>query len=151
MEMVNQASLVGFIKRVFDRAEYTTDFIISVKRKDSEYWDDILCKVNNQKLNGWCRERNIVSIAGVLRTDSWPIDAKGVAIKEKDVKKGGPDNNKFKDASGKYYDERIKGWNSKTYLVVVAGAIVPQENTDKFDKLVMDGITASSGSAISVA
>ena len=147
MEMVNQASLVGFIKRVFDRAEYTTDFIISVKRKDSEYWDDILCKVNNTKTNGWCREKNIVSIAGVLRTDSWPVDGKGNSVK--DVKKG--PNEKFKDDSGKYYDERIKGWNSKTYLVVVAAKAIPQETTDKFDKLVMDGITASSGSAISVA
>jgi hypothetical protein len=139
MEMVNQASLVGFIKRVFDRAEYTTDFIISVKRKDSEYWDDILCKVNNTKTNGWCREKNIVSIAGVLRTDSWPVDGKGNSVKD------------VKDATGKYFDERIKGWNSKTYLVVVAAKAIPQETTDKFDKLVMDGITASSGSAISVA
>lgn len=146
MEMVNQASLVGFIKRVFDRAEYTTDFIISVKRKDSDYWDDILCKVNNTKTNGWCREKNIVSIAGVLRTDSWPIDSKGNSVKE--VKKV---NDKFKDATGKYFDERIKGWSSKTYLVVVAAKAIPQETTDKFDKLVMDGITASSGSAISVA
>ena len=146
MEMVNQASLVGFIKRVFDRAEYTTDFIISVKRKDSEYWDDILCKVNNTKTNGWCREKNIVSIAGVLRTDSWPVEGKGNSVK--DVKKV---NEKFKDATGKYFDERIKGWNSKTYLVVVAAKAIPQETTDKFDKLVMDGITASSGSAISVA
>jgi hypothetical protein len=35
--------------------------------------------------------------------------------------------------------------------VVVAAKAIPQETTDKFDKLVMDGITASSGSAISVA
>ena len=73
MEMINQASLVGFIKKIFESAKYTTDFVISVKRRDDDKWDDVLCKINNNKLNGWCREKNMVSVAGVLRTDSWPV------------------------------------------------------------------------------
>ena len=51
MEMINQASLVGFIKKIFESAKYTTDFVISVKRRDDDKWDDVLCKINNNKLN----------------------------------------------------------------------------------------------------
>lgn len=145
MEMVNETKLVGYIKRVFDRAEYTTDFVISIKRRDGDYWDDILCKVNNTKVNGWLKERNMVSVAGVLRTDSWPVGADGKAVK--DVKKGGKDGNKFKDDKGKYFDNRIVSWNSKTYLMVISASALPQDTEKKFDKLVMEGITASSGSA----
>lgn len=142
MEMVNETKLVGYIKRVFDRAEYTTDFVISIKRRDDDKWDDILCKVNNNKVNGWLKEKYMVSVAGVLRTDSWPVGSDGKAIK--DVKKK---DNKFKDEKGKYFDTRIVSWNSKTYLMVISAAALPQDIEKKFDKLVMEGITASSGSA----
>jgi hypothetical protein len=147
MEMVNQASLVGFIKKIFESAKYTTDFVISVKRRDDDKWDDVLCKINNNKLNGWCREKNMVSVAGVLRTDCWPIGEGGKAVEEP-IKKD--KDGKFKDGKGEYIDKRILGWNSKTYLMVIAGKGLPQETASVFDKLVMDGITASSGSAVSV-
>lgn len=147
MEMLNQALLVGHIKAVFKEGTYTTDFVISVKRKDDDKWDDILCRVNNKNKNGWCRDKNNVSVAGVLRTDSWAVDAEGNALKEKDIKKV---NNKFKDDTGKYYDKRIHGWQSKTYLMVISAKSLETETTSVFDKLVMDGITASSGSAFMV-
>ena len=126
MEYINQVLLVGYIKRVYKQQMYTTDFVLSVKRKDKDIWDDILLSCNNLKTNGWLREKSLVSIAGVLRTDSWPIGKDGKAVKEpKKV------DNRFKDENGKYYDEKIVGWKSKTFVVVVNAELLPHNTESK--------------------